>query len=441
MPAEAEVVEFQKSLDPLELLSRLRASGLVRDFLLYRDHGRGETMLALNSVARVGVVGNSVVMHCERSEQRWTLEAKDPFKQVEQCLSELPIPNWVAYGYMGFDLSRFYFDYGKVNDAPALAFVVPEVQIRVAEHSVRLTTSSNPSRWKEIIDSSGAERPIEKPFSLPDPPASDREEYMRRAQKLVGWIREGRLQKAILSRKIQMDGTLDVLGTYASARALNRAARSFCFELGGVRGVGFSPELFLEATRSGHVITNPLAGTRPRGSTSEEDQRAHDELFKDGKEVKEHAMSVRLAQEEMSRVCHAESVRIYDFMDVKQFRCVQHLSSRVSGDLRPGFTTWDAAKTLFPAITVSGVDKAAAVQAIAELEDDPRGVYGGAVGWIDREGAADLCLAIRSVYGYGRQTVLNAGAGIVAESVPEREYVESVNKMKTMASHLVLSST
>ena len=238
---------------------------------------------------------------------------------------------------------------------------------------------------------------------------------------------------------MHLPGPLDLLGTYASSSMVNNAHRSYCFRLGDVGGVGFSPEILMEANGRGRVATNPLAGTRPRGADEARDAEIRGELFTDPKEVKEHALSVLLAQEEIASVCDPASVRVHDFMEVKKFRCVQHLSSRVSGKLAPGRTLWDALRVLFPGVTVSGIPKAPALRWISESEAEPRGIYAGAVGYVDERGRADLAIAIRSAFQYGRTVHLNAGAGIVAESKPDFEYIESVNKMNTMLSQIVLA--
>ena len=133
-----------------------------------------------------------------------------------------------------------------------------------------------------------------------------------------------------------------------------------------------------------------------------------------------------------------ETVQIVNFMEVKQYRCVQHLSSRVGGQLKANNTLWDALKVLFPGITVSGINKEKALKWIDRLEEEPRGIYAGGIGWINSQGEADIAIAIRSVYQYDDRIYLNAGAGIVAESVPQNEYIESVNKMNTMLNNLVL---
>jgi salicylate synthetase len=268
----------------------------------------------------------------------------------------------------------------------------------------------------------------------------EREIFQQRIQTLIEAIQKGELHKAIISRSLKMTGDLDVLGTYIVAAKSNNSARSYCLKLGDVSAVGFSPETLMEVYEDGSVVTNPLAGTRPRGETLEEDTHLTNELFTDAKEVKEHALSVLLAQSEVASLCLPGTVQIFNFMEVKKYRCVQHLSSRVGGQLKPGNTLWDALKILFPGITVSGINKKQALEWIERLENEPRGIYAGCIGWVDSNGTADLAIAIRSVYQYGNCISLNAGAGIVAESVPEKEYMESVNKMNTMLSNLVFRS-
>ncbi len=188
------------------------------------------------------------------------------------------------------------------------------------------------------------------------------------------------------------------------------------------------------------IVTNPLAGTRPRGQNSEDDQRLQRQLFTDAKEVKEHALSILLVQQEMSKICIKNTVKISDFMQVKKYPYVQHLSSHVVGQLQADKTPWDALKALFPAITVSGIEKSQAIAWIDRLEDTPRGIYAGAIGWLNGEGQADFAIPIRSAYQYGNSIYLNAGAGIMGESIPQREYIECTNKMNTILTNLVLKT-
>lgn len=421
--------------EPVVLLQNLLDSGLVSNYMMYQSEN--EVRIVGNPVAEVQVSSEAVSITVEGQTR---LEpVSDPLKQVESALASLPINNWTAYGYVGFDICRFYFSYSKGIEQPLLYFFVPEIELCITANGVRIKTiSSLEPLLKALSNTSELKQVVANP--PPDLNVANRETYENNVRELIKAIQGGALHKAIISRSVKVKGEMDILGTYVLGAKSNSSARSYCLRIGELGAVGFSPEIFMESTADGVVVTNPLAGTRPRGSNSEEDARLYGELFTDAKEVKEHALSVWLAQSEIASVCLPETVKCFDFMQVKQYRCVQHLSSRVSGQLQSGKTLWDAIKALFPGVTVSGINKNSALEWINSLEDEPRGIYAGALGWIDSSGASDLALPIRSVYQYGDCIYFNAGAGIVAESVPEREYIESVNKMNTMLSNLVLKS-
>jgi salicylate synthetase len=421
--------------DSLLVLNSLLSAQLISDYVMYQNDD--EVRIAGNVLAQVAVTSDTITLDClGRSSQ--SKPASDPLKQVEAMLSTLPIENWTAYGYVSFDVSSFYSSYSKSFDQPIVHFLVPETEIYITPRGVRIRSVKSPGKFQQALESD---------TSLSDytatPPTvdfADNEHYQQRVGSLIHAIREGKLQKAIISRSVKVKAEMDLLGTYVLGSRSNNAARSYCLKMGDVSAVGFSPEIFMEVTSDRFVVTNPLAGTRPRDPDQVEDQKLYDELFSDAKEVKEHALSIWLAQDEIASVCLPDTVQIYDFMEVKKYRCVQHLSSRVGGQLRPDKTLWDAMKVLFPGITVSGINKQEALAWIDRLESEPRGIYAGAIGWINSEGVVDLAIAIRSAYQYGDHLYLNAGAGIVAESVPEREYIESVNKMNTMLSNVVLKS-
>jgi salicylate synthetase len=419
---------------PHSILKGLLDAGVMDDYLLYESGT--ETRIVGGCLARVLLSGDELIIEGPSGPRR-SERARDPFKQIERMLAEVGIPHWTAYGYVGFDVARFYHPYGKAMSWPLLHLVIPAIEVCLRGGCAFVQSAADREEIERIVSTASNDQTTVDP-TPPDIDFSDRDDYQKKVLSLSEAIRAGELEKAILSRCVDVPGALDVLGTYAAAVRTNNAARSYCFRLGHVAGVGLSPELLLEADASGLVMTNPLAGTRPRGADAEEDLRIRNELRTDAKEVKEHALSILAAQEELRSICLADSVRIYDFMQVKPFRCVQHLSSRVSGRLAQDKTVWDALKVLFPGITVSGIDKSTALRFIDRLEREPRGVYGGAIGWIDSRGAADMAIAIRAVYQYGSTVRLNAGAGIVAESIEEREYIESVNKMNTMRSQLVL---
>jgi salicylate synthetase len=438
------VVEFKTAIkyretfvpgqrDAIVVLNNLLQAGIFTQYVMYE--GKNEVRIAGGELAKVIVTQDKVLL--EGAGKSSVEPVSDPFKQVENLLNSLPIEDWTAYGYTAFDLARFYSAYAKVSLQSLCHFLIPETELHFTKQGVRIKTTQS-------LDSVRRQLFIES--ELPDYQAtivnvdeSDREQYQSSVSTLIEAIKNDRLHKAIVSRSIQLSGELDILGTYVLGTKANNSARSYCLNLGDVSAVGFSPETLMEV-RDGFVVTNPLAGTRPRGVSIEEDIKFNNELFTDAKEVKEHSLSVWLAQDEIAAVCVPETVQILNFMEVKQYRCVQHLSSKVGGQLKADNTLWDALKVLFPGITVSGISKQKALEWIDRLEAEPRGIYAGSIGWVNSQGEADLAIAIRSVYQYGDRIYLNAGAGIIAESVPQHEYVESVNKMNTVLNNLVLKN-
>lgn len=421
--------------DPQSLLQNLLDIGLFSSYMLYE--GDGQTRIAGNTLASIAVSTDTVTLdYLGEIESRSIVG--DPLHQVKQMLESLPIENWTAYGYVGFDLARFYSSYSKAIEQPLLYFSIPETELQITDKGIRIKSVKSLTK---IIEALAIESPLRNYTATPPTlDFADREHYQAKVSEMVEAIQAGHLHKAIIARSVKVKGQMDLLGTYRLGTESNNSARSYCFQFDDVSAVGFSPEILMTVDADRFAITNPLAGTRPRSENLERDEQLSRELFTDAKEVKEHALSIWLAQDEIAALCVPETVRVLDFMEVKQYRCVQHLSSRVGGELQPDKTLWDALKVLFPGITVSGINKQAALEWIDRLETEPRGLYAGGIGWIDSRGTADLAIAIRSAYQYGDTIHFNAGAGIVAESVPEYEYVESVNKMNTMLTNLVLKS-
>jgi len=434
------VIKYNETFIPgkrehIAVLQNFLQANIFSNYLLYE--GKNEVRIAGNELVKVSVSQDAVLF--KGIDTSYSETISDPLKQVEGWLESLPIENWTAYGYVAFDIARFYSSYSKAIEQPILYFLIPETELRFTEEGIYIRSTKSLERVRNVVEFD-SQIPNYVPASLAVD-CSDREIYQNRIKALIEAIQSSKLHKAIISRSMKIDGDLDVLGTYVVGARANNAARSYCLNIDDVRAVGFSPEILMEVDESGFVVTNPLAGTRPRGESLDEDTHLNDELFTDAKEVKEHALSVWLAQSEIASLCLPGTVQAFNFMEVKKYRCVQHLSSRVGGQLKPGNTLWDALKVLFPGITVSGIDKEQALEWIDRLEDEPRGLYAGGIGWVDSRGMADLAIAIRSVYQYGDSICLNAGAGIVAESVPENEYIESVNKMNTMLTNLVLKSS
>lgn len=431
---EYEEVFVTGEIHPIIVLQNLLESGVISDYILYQEPD--EVRIAGNILFKISVSFEAVSL--EDTEKKLSVPISDPFKQVESLLASLPIRDWTAYGYIAFDIVRFYSSYSKAIQQPLLCFIVPETEIHITRQKVKIKSIKSLDKIKKLLSvNSQLTEFVPTPISI-NVTDNERECYQSKVDVLIQAIQAGKLQKAILSRYVKIKGDLDVIKTYIAGTKVNNSARSYCLNIGDVRAVGFSPEILMQIDNQGFVITNPLAGTRRRGENSQEDARLYSELFTNAKEVKEHALSVELAQQEIAKLSVPGTVKIFDFMQVKKYRYVQHLSSRVSGQLKSEKTLWDALAVLFPGITVSGIDKSEALEWIARLEDEPRGIYAGAIGWINSTGLVDLAIAIRSIYQYDDWIYLNAGAGIVAESLPEEEYMESVNKMNTMLCCLVL---
>jgi anthranilate synthase component 1 len=212
----------------------------------------------------------------------------------------------------------------------------------------------------------------------------------------------------------------------------------YFIRMGGVSIVGSSPEMLVRVEGT-HVQTHPIAGTRPRGRTEDEDVRLAEELKRDEKERAEHVMLVDLGRNDVGRVCEYGSVRVPQFMGLERYSHVMHLVSIVEGTLSPDHDRLDALVSCFPAGTVSGAPKVRAMEIIAELEPTPRGIYSGAVGYLDFAGNLDFCITIRTLVLEGQRAYIQAGAGIVADSNPASEYQETRDKARAMVRALELA--
>ncbi|GAA1858646.1 anthranilate synthase component I [Myceligenerans crystallogenes] len=245
-------------------------------------------------------------------------------------------------------------------------------------------------------------------------------------------IRDGEVFQVVLSQRLDLDCPADPLDVYRALRTINPSPYMYYFELQDSAArrlavVGSSPETLVKVA-DGHVTTYPIAGSRPRGAHPEQDVALAEELRADPKECAEHLMLVDLSRNDLVKVCEPTSVEVVEFMKVRLFSHIMHLCSTVVGRLRPAATALDALRATFPAGTLSGAPKPRAIALIDELEPASRGIYGGTVGYFDFDGDMDMAIAIRTAMIAGGRAHVQAGAGIVADSVPRLEYEESRNK-------------
>jgi anthranilate synthase component 1 len=245
-------------------------------------------------------------------------------------------------------------------------------------------------------------------------------------------IRAGEVFQVVLSQRFAMDCPADALDVYRVLRASNPSPYMYLLRLPAPGGpaydvVGSSPEALVTVTGR-RAITHPIAGSRPRGATPEADFSNSEELLADAKERSEHVMLVDLSRNDLQRVCEAGTVDVVEFMTVRRYSHIMHLESTVVGDIRPGHSAYDVLAATFPAGTLSGAPKPRAMALIDELEPSRRGIYGGVVGYLDFAGDLDMAIAIRTAVIMDRRAYVQAGGGIVADSVPRLEFEESVNK-------------
>ena len=268
----------------------------------------------------------------------------------------------------------------------------------------------------------------------------DRATYCEGVRRAKQYIFDGDIFQVVLSRRVQMPFTGDLFPVYRALRTINPSPYLFFLDFGETSLIGSSPEVLVKV-EDRTVEVFPIAGTRRRGATEAEDSSLELELLNDTKELAEHVMLVDLGRNDVGRISDYGSVTVPVFKRVERYSHVMHLVSEVRGTLKSNATSLDALRACFPAGTVSGAPKVRAMEIIHELEPGNRGVYAGAVGYVGFNGSLDTCIAIRTIVAHRGTLNIQAGAGIVADSVPEKEYEESVNKTRALLDAIKLAGS
>jgi len=288
--------------------------------------------------------------------------------------------------------------------------------IKLQIESPETIESKKPAKEQEAVEYSGTET---------------KESFVAKVEKAKQYIKDGDIFQVVLSQRFDVKTNKDPLDVYRTLRILNPSPYMYFIDYGDYKIAGSSPELLVKL-RNGEVETCPIAGTRHRGATLEEDERLCEELLKDEKERAEHMMLVDLARNDIGRISQFGSVELSSFMEVQRYSHVMHIVSNVKGKVKEGYDMLDALSSCMPAGTVSGAPKVRAMQIIDELENRRRGVYAGAIGYFGFNGNMDTCIAIRTVLFKGDTAYVQAGAGIVADSDPLSEYNETQRKAQAV---------
>ena len=279
----------------------------------------------------------------------------------------------------------------------------------------------SPLEWSDIPEEISGEYGFEVP----------REEHMKAVEQAKEYIRNGDIIQVVLSNRAIVKTNRSAAQVYRVLRALNPSPYMYLLKMGELSVVGSSPEVLVRL-EGNDIQLRPIAGTRPRGADPEEDKRLEADLLSDPKEIAEHVMLVDLGRNDVGRVAEWGTVKANELMVIERYSNVMHIVSNVVGKLREGLTAFDVLRAAFPAGTVSGAPKVRAMRIISEFEPFRRGIYAGAVGYFDPQGNMDFCIAIRTIVMHDGTAKIQAGGGIVADSDPEREWEEIVNKSRIL---------
>jgi anthranilate synthase component 1 len=282
-----------------------------------------------------------------------------------------------------------------------------------------------------LVETGETAKPAALKINSPFRPLFDREQYCAMVERAKHHIREGDIFQVVLSNRLEADVEGSLFDTYAVLRKLNPSPYMFYFSSDDIEIAGASPETLVKL-ENGNLYTFPLAGTRPRGKTPEEDAALEKDLLSDPKELAEHNMLVDLGRNDVGRISEFGSVKVEKYLSIERFSHVMHIGSTVRGTIQKGKSALDAIDSVLPAGTLSGAPKISACRIINKLENNKRGLYGGAIGYIAFTGNMDTCIAIRIAFKKNGKVFVRSGAGIVADSVPEKEFDECNNKMKAV---------
>lgn len=465
------------SLTPVSAYYRLddgTSSGCLFESVIGGEKVGRYSFIATKPHKRIAAWGERLIL--QEGDREETLQVQDPLDYFRQHLRQFQIPSHPelppfiggAIGYAAYDVVRYV---EKLTNPPPDDRHLPDLDFsffhelvifdNVTKTMIIVVLAQPQSFATATLAYQDAEQKIDriveqltrndKPLHgaevtmQPDYPLHVRsnftqEEFEKAVRKCTEYIRAGDIFQVVVSQRMEVDSACEPLEVYRSLRVINPSPFMFFLRTPNTTLVGASPEVMCRVF-DGRVTVRPLAGTRRRGQTDEEDRALAAELIADPKERAEHVMLVDLGRNDVGRVAQFGSVRLSDVMTIERYSHVMHISSNVDGQLRPELDAIDALKACLPAGTVSGAPKVRAMQILDEIEPTRRGPYAGAVGYFDYGGNMDTCIALRTMVMTPGKIYIQAGAGIVADSDPASEYQETLNKSKAMLKAVELTES
>ncbi len=426
--------------------------------------------LGCNPSTVVRTKGNTVTIESGGKTETRTLEGESPLSALRNILKEYEpvvddrLPRFFggAVGFISYDMVRYFEDLPDATendlDLPDSLFVITDTLLIFdnVSHTIKIVSNAHTDEgevedvYRETLEKI---EKLEQLLRQPTPeikmapatnaPATfesnfEKTDFLKAVDRIKEYITEGDAIQVVLAQRLKFNISQDPFTVYRALRTINPSPYMYYLNFGDVQIVGSSPEVLVRL-ENGQVEVRPIAGTRPRGKDEAEDVSLAEELLQDEKEIAEHIMLVDLGRNDLGRVSKTHSVNVNEQFTVERYSHVMHIVSNVRGQLSDGLDSFDVLEATFPAGTLSGAPKIRAMEIIDELEPTRRGVYGGAVGYISFNGNMDTAIAIRTLVIKGRTAYLGVGAGIVADSVPEKEFEETMNKGKALLKAIELA--
>ncbi|MAS34577.1 MAG: anthranilate synthase component I [Anaerolineaceae bacterium] len=452
---------------PVSVYMKLAQAGNI-SFLLESVEGGEQvgrySFLGVNPKGLITIKGEQVIRtHHGKTTTRELRPGENPLLAIKQEFSRVKpvkiegLPRFVggAVGFMGYDIVRYFERLPdtaeKQLDVPDAAFLLPDTLV-IFDHAkhqlILLANAHNTGDPDEAYDeavqridelAAALRKPLPQPAKAGEPSGSEmvsnvsKEKFEDNVRAAKEYIAAGDAFQIVLSQRFSRKTTAEPFSIYRALRALNPSPYMFFLRFGDEYTLmGASPEMMVRL-EDGTAMVRPIAGTKPRGKTAEEDAKYEHELINDPKERAEHVMLVDLGRNDLGRVCTYGTVKVPDMMYIERYSHVMHIVSQVEGQLNADMDAFDLLAATFPAGTLSGAPKVRAMEIIEELEGTRRGPYGGAVGYFSFDGSMDTCITIRALLMQGDTIYLQAGAGIVADSDPATEHQETINKARAVA--------
>lgn len=450
-PQRVVLRKVELMMDPYTAFSRLQV-GSDYAFLLESIEGPEKlveySFIGLNP-KHIFSSKNGVSSLCDRAGNKTELGSGNPLKHLksvtESFMVNSPEHRYIggAVGYLSYDIIK---QWEKIPCTNRDDYEFPDIEMGIyldglffdhkkGETYYHYIGEDRFYKFEELLK----KEYIEEPYHYSDPISNiNFKTYVNGVEKSKNYVKAGDIFQVVPSRRFEFTVKGNLLGFYKKLREVNPSPYMYYLKMGGRCIIGASPETLVKVEGK-TIVTYPIAGTRPIVDDPEENLRLKRELLEDPKEIAEHVMLVDLARNDIGKVSEPGTVEVPNFLEVYQYSHVQHIVSRVTGTLRSGLTSYDALKAVFPAGTVSGAPKIRAMEIIDEIEPAKRGPYAGVVGYFSLNGDADFAITIRTLVRSGDRAYIQAGGGIVYDSVPITEYEETGHKAKALLRAMELS--